>query len=60
MWFHIKKKFTKLHPPMVVGIILHKVRVSTQETFTEKSNNTCITFEYKHQIYCIYSVISYL
>jgi hypothetical protein len=51
MWTHIKKKiFTKLHPPIVVGIISHKVTVSTQETFTEQSNNTSIAAEYKHQI----------
>jgi len=51
MWFHIKKKIvTKLHPPMVAGIISCIVTVSTQGTFTEQSNNTSTTAEYKHQI----------
>jgi hypothetical protein len=30
-----KEILTKFHPPIVVGIISHKVTVSTQETFTE-------------------------
>jgi hypothetical protein len=49
--FRLKKMIvTKLHPPMVAGIISHKVTVSTQGTFTEQSNNTSMTAEYKHQI----------
>lgn len=53
--FTLKKKLivTKLHPPMVAGIISHKVTVSTQGTFTEQSNNTSMTDEYKHQIWAL-------